>query len=95
MSKFYDYNCQYFDYGNTAPTAYGAFCIKDEKTKTINQINCATCNIPDKYSHKANKTVICCGAMKCAYKDKYDFCTKNLIMINHKTKKCMDYAEEE
>lgn len=94
MSKFIDRECQYYSWGDVAPREYGAFCRR-EKTKTIDDVDCATCNAPDKYLHKATKTVISCGLNNCFYNDEYNFCTKDIVFINHKTGKCMDYVEME
>jgi hypothetical protein len=43
-------SCKYFDYGDTAPTAYGAFCAKKKKGMTY--VMCKKCK-DYKYKRKS------------------------------------------
>lgn len=55
MNSNINKNCRYYDYGNTAPREYGAFCRREKKT--IENVNCDECdenfsNLVDVEIHK-------------------------------------------
>lgn len=41
MNNNINRNCRYYDYGDTAPREYGAFCRKEKKI--IESVNCDEC----------------------------------------------------
>ena len=45
-TNYIDIDCYYYDYGDSAPTEYGAFCKR--KVKNIQDANCSECTPLDK-----------------------------------------------
>jgi len=39
MKKVYCEDCRYYDFGYTAPSAYGAFCSKVKKSLSFGKLN--------------------------------------------------------
>jgi len=52
--KFKDVNCQFYDWGDTAPREYGAFC--KYHMESISNVDCKNCK--KKFDTRLNKTII-------------------------------------